>query len=164
MRALIPAATIAAAVTLAGCSEEPQQQNQTQQKQALTPGLYEARWTVSEIRSTDKTDPATELTVGATGSARGCVREGPVIDVALFAEGSDKCTPSNSYTRAGRINMQTECKREGESGPVMQTITGTSTADGFEGEISSSTYLSGVGDYSMVRTVTGRRIGECPAT
>lgn len=157
----IAAAT--AAVALAACSEEAPQQNQAQQAKALTPGLYEASWTVSELRSTDKTDPATKMTVGATGTSKGCIQEGPVIDLALFAEESDKCTPTTSYTRGGRINIQMHCTRPDEAGPVMQTITGTSTAQGFQGEINTSTYLTGFGDYSMVRTVTGKRVGECPA-
>ena len=160
MRGLtIVAATAAAA--LGACSEDAPQQNQAQQKTALTPGMYEATWTVSELRSTDKTDPATKLTVGTTGTARACIQEGPVIGLALFAEGDDECRPSNSYVRGGRINIQMQCKRPDEAGPVMQTVTGTSTAEGFEGEISTSTYLTGFGDYSMIRTVSGRRVGEC---
>jgi hypothetical protein len=161
MRGLMIAA--AAAGLLAGCSEQAPQQQQPQQKATLSPGLYEASWTVSELRSTDKTDPATKLAVGETGSAEGCIQQGPAIDMALFAEGSDQCTPSNSYARGGRINIQMKCKRSGDDGQVMQTVTGTSTAEGFEGEISTSTYLAGFGDYSMIRTVKGRRVGECPA-
>ena len=161
MRALTIAAVTAAAA-LAACSEDaPEQQNTAQQKASLSPGLYEASWTVTEIRSTDKTDPATKLEVGGTGSTKACVQQGPVIDVALFAEGSDTCMATNTYARGGRINIQMRCKREGEDGPVMQTITGTSTADSFEGDISTSTYLAGFGDYSMMRKVTGRRVGEC---
>lgn len=153
----------AAAVTLAACSEDAPQQNKAQPKAALAPGLYEASWSVTEIRSTDKTDPATKLTVGATGKAEACIQQGPVIDLELFAEGDDECKPSNSYVRGGRINIQMQCKRPNEAGPIMQTVTGTSTADGFQGEISTSTYLTGFGDYSMRRSVTGRRIGDCPA-
>ena len=150
------------AMALAACSEEPKQPP-PQQKAALTPGEYEASWTVTELRSTDKTDPATSLTVGATGNAKACIQEGPAVDVALFAERSDECTSTNSYVRGGRMNIQMRCKREGEAGPVMQTMTGTSTAEGFEGEISTSAYLTGFGDYSMIRSVTGRRIGDCPS-
>lgn len=163
MRGLTMVAAAVAAVTLAACSEDSPQQNKAQPKAALTPGLYEASWSVTEIRSTDKTDPATKLTVGATGKAEACIQEGPVLDLELFAEGDDECKPSNSYVRGGRINIQMQCKRPDELGPVMQTVTGTSTADGFQGEISTSTYLTGFGDYSMRRSVTGKRIGDCPA-
>lgn len=150
-----------AGVALAACSEQAPQ-NQAQPSKALTPGLYEASWTVTEVRSTDKTDPATKLTVGATGKAEACIMEGPAIDLELFAEGDDECKPSNSYVRGGRMNIQMQCKRPDEPGPVMQTMTGTSTAQGFQGEISSSTYLAGFGDYSMIRTVSGKRLGDCP--
>ena len=162
MRSSMIVAAIAA-MALAGCSEDAPKQPPAQQKAALSPGEYEASWTVSSLRSTDKTDPATKLAVGETGTVKACVQEGPVVDVALFAEGSDKCTPTNSYVRGGRMNIQMRCAREDEGGPVMQTMTGTSTADSFEGEISTSTYLAGFGDYSMIRTVTGRRVGNCPA-
>ena len=153
----------AAAVALAGCSEEAPAPQASQAKAALEPGEYEASWTVTEIRSTDKTDPATKLTVGATGSSKACIGQGPAIDLALFAEDGDECKPSNSYARGGRLNIQMQCKRENEAGPVMQTMTGTSTAGGFQGEISTSTYLTGFGDYSMTRTITGKRVGDCPA-
>ena len=162
MRGLTILAAVTA-VTLAACSEDAPQQNKSQAKAALTPGLYEASWSVTEIRSTDKTDPATKLTVGATGKAEACIQQGPVLDLELFAEGDDECKPSNSYVRGGRINIQMQCKRPDEAGPIMQTVTGTSTADGFEGEISTSTYLTGFGDYSMRRSVTAKRIGDCPA-
>lgn len=154
--------TAAAAAVVTSCSEGPaQQEAQAQQPGALAPGMYEASWTVTELRSTDKTDPATSQTVGATGTTKACVREGPVIDPALFAEDKDECRPTTSYARGGRLNLQMQCKRPDEAGPVMQTVTGTSTADSFEGEISTSTYLTGYGDYSMVRTVKGRRVGDC---
>ena len=160
-RSILIAAT---AVLLGACSEDaPQQQEGTQQRAALTPGEYEASWTVTEVGSTDKTEPATELTVGATGTARGCVAEGLVLDPALFAEGEDECTPTSSYVRDGRISIQMECRRPDEPGQVMQSVNATSTAESFEGEVSTSSYFSGFGDYSLTRTVTGRRIGECPA-
>lgn len=161
MRGLTMLAAVAA-VTLVACSEEAPQQNRVQTKAALTPGLYEASWTVTEVRSTDKTDPATKLTVGETGKAEACIQQGPVIDLELFAEGDDECKESNSYVRGGRMNIQMQCRRPEEPGPVMQTMTGTSTANGFQGEISTSTYLVGFGDYSMMRSVTGKRIGDCP--
>jgi hypothetical protein len=151
-----------AALGLAGCSGDPPKPQDQAQGAELAPGLYEASWTVTELRSTDKTDPATELTVGATGTAEACIGEGPAVDLALFAIESDECSPTTSYTRGGRINIQMQCKRANEDGPVMQTVTGTSTADGFQAEISTSTYFRGFGDYSMMRTITGQRTGDCP--
>jgi hypothetical protein len=153
----------ATAIMLAACSEEAPPQQQPQQRAALAPGEYEANWTVTEVRSTDKTEPASELTVGATGTTRGCVVQGPVIDPALFAESEDECTSTSSYARGGRISIQMECSRPDQPGPVMQSVNATSAAEAFEGEVSTSTYFSGFGDYSMIRTITGRRLGDCPA-
>ena len=160
MRRISIAAT--AVLLAAGCSGGTAPPPAETQKAALTPGLYEASWTVASVASTDRTEPATELQQGARGTARGCVREGGAIDPALFAEGKDECTASTSYARGGRLAMQLECRRPGGSGQVMESVNGTTTAQGFQAEVSSTTYLAGAGDYEMIRTVTARRTGECP--
>lgn len=162
MRNVLMAA--AAALVLAGCAEEAPQQQQEQAAPAKpTPGLYEASFTVSELRSTDNTAPATELAQGGTATASGCVAADGTIDPSLFAEAEDACTASSSYVSNGRISMQLECRRPGQSGQVMQSVNGTYTADALEGEVSTTTYLSGAGDYAMTRSFTARRTGECPA-
>jgi hypothetical protein len=152
----------AAAALLAGCSGEAPAPEPESESAALSPGLYEASWTVSSVRSTDRTEPATELKQDAKGTARACVDRTGAIDPSLFAEGDDECRPTSSYARGGRLALQMECSRPGGSGQVMQSVNGTTTADGFEAEVSTSTYLAGPGDYAMTRTVTGRRVGECP--
>jgi len=75
----------------------------------------------------------------------------------------DKCTIANPYVRNGRIGMDLTCTRKGQSGEVRQSVSGTFTADALDAEVSTTTYLSGTGDYAMTRTVTARRVGECPA-
>ncbi len=160
MRSLI--ITAAAAFILAGCSEEAPPPPPPEERAELTPGEYEIAWTVTELRSTDQATPATEISQDATGTSSGCVADAAVIDPALFAEADDECTASNSYARKGRINLQLSCKRPGDSGQVMLSVSGTSTADSLEGEISTTTYLAGQGDYAMKRSFTGRRTGECP--
>jgi hypothetical protein len=64
--------------------------------------------------------------------------------------------------RNGRISLDLSCKREGDSGEVRQSVSGTYTAAGFEAEVSTTTYLSAPGDYAMTRPFTGKRVGECP--
>lgn len=152
----------AAALAVAGCSEEAPAPEAKAEKAALTPGEYEISWTVASLGSTDKTTPATELAQGATGTARACVADGGEVDPALFALGDNVCTAENSYVRAGRISMQLDCRSESQPGQIMQSVTASSTADSLEGEVTTSTYLSGTGDYEMRRTFTGRRVGECP--
>ena len=162
MRKIIGA--LAACLVLAGCSEEaPQQQEDRQQRAALTPGEYEASWTVTQLGSTDESTPATAVAEDATGTTRACVAEGGEIAPALFAEAGDECSATSSFVRNGRISLQLECRRPDQQGQVLQSVNGTTTAEGFEAEVSTTTYFSGEGDYEMTRTVTGRRVGDCPA-
>lgn len=153
---------VTAALVLAGCSEEAPAPEPKAEKAALTPGEYEVSWTVAELGSTDKTTPATELAVGATGTARGCVADSGDLDPALFALAGHECTASNSYARGGRLSLQMECKSAEQPGQIMQSVSGTTTAETIEGEVTTSTYLAGAGDYEMRRTMTARRVGECP--
>lgn len=150
------------AVLVCGCSAEAPKEEQKAEKAPPAPGLYEASWTVANVASTDRTQPATELEQGSKGTARGCIGANGTIEPALFAEGEDTCTTSTAYVRGGRMAMQLECRRDGANGQVMQSVNGTTTADGFEAEVSSTTYLAGAGDYEMIRNVSARRTGECP--
>jgi hypothetical protein len=60
------------------------------------------------------------------------------------------------------MQMDLTCSREGTDGQVRQSVSGTFTADTIEAEVSTTTYLSGYGDYAMSRTFTAKRLGECP--
>ena len=97
-----------------------------------------------------------------TGTTTACVAADNAIDPALFAEDGDSCTIGNPYVRNGRLQMDLTCSREGADGQVRQSVSGTFTADSLEAEVSSTTYLSGYGDYAMTRTFTAKRLGECP--
>lgn len=159
---------VSAAALLAGsCSEAAPDAAQAEApakvSAALSPGQYEARWTVAAVKSTDNSTPSTALKPGASGTAAGCVSEGGEIDPAIFAEGEDSCTQSSSYVRNGRISVQMSCRRAGKIGSVMQSVDGNSSADSFDAEVSTSTYLDGSGDYHLVRKLTATRVGECRA-
>lgn len=158
----------ASAILLAGCGEEAPPPAQEAERAPPSPGLYELSWSDVEINSTDEGEPATgagegEAGAGAAFTDRTCVGEDGTIPLSAFAEAGDECTATSSFVRNGRISLQLECRREGQPGQVLQTVNGTSTAEGFEAEVSTTTYFSGTGDYEMSRTVTGRRVGECPA-
>lgn len=152
-----------AAILAGGCSQDAAAPVENKaESAALTPGLYEASWTVSAVSSTDRSPPSTELEQGATGTAQGCVGDDGTIDPSLFAEDGDECKATDSYVRTGRISMQLECSRPGENGQVMQSVNGSGNAEGIEAEVSTTTYLAAVGDYQMTRTLTAKRVGECP--
>ena len=161
MRGLINAA--GAAALLAGCGDGAPVKNEPETAASLEPGQYQADWKVASLRIVDKNPTAaTNLKQDATGRTTACVAEGGSIDPALFAEDGDTCTIGNPYVRNGRLNMDLTCTREGQDGQVRQSISGTFTADTIEAEVSTTTYLSGYGDYAMTRTFTAKRLGECP--
>lgn len=131
---------------------------------ALQPGEYEVAGTVKEVRSTDNSTPATPLKAGASLTAvRACVAADGKLDHKLLSENpGDTCKEDTAFVRNGRLNVQLNCQRSGKGG-IMQLANGTFKADSFEAEVLSSTFFGGTGDYSATRTLTGKRVGDCPA-
>ena len=163
MRIFSTMMTLGMAGALAGCgSGEPAAPKQAAAA-ALSAGLYEVSSEVTSLSSTDNTTPATAAKQGEKTSWRACVPADSKPSPELLAEPGDKCELKNSYIRNGRMSAQMSCTREGVSGQVMPAMMGSFTADGFEGDISTLTYFTGEGDYRLVRKVSARRVGECPA-
>jgi hypothetical protein len=153
----------AAGALLAGCGGETPVENEPEAATALEPGQYQADWKVASLRITDKNKTAaTNLKQDATGTTTACIAKDNAIDPALFAEDGDTCTIGNPYVRNGRLQMDLTCSRKGSEGQVRQSVSGTFTADSLDAEVSTTTYLSGYGDYAMSRTFTAKRLGECP--
>jgi hypothetical protein len=159
---------LAAATLLTGCSDDRANTAKPEEAKAnaLVPGEYEFTTKVDNIRSTDNTVPATNMKIAAEGeeSAKGrvCVGENGIIDPLTFAEAGDKCTPSNTYMRGGRMSLQYNCNRP-ERGQLTQTVDGNFTTDSFEAKVMTTSYFAGQGDYAMTRTLAGKRVGDCPA-
>lgn len=157
---------LAAAGLLAACSGDTAQEAKPEEKaDALQPGEYEVTDKVDQLRSTDNSTPSTATKVPVAGeaprTARICVGPDGELDPKIFAEAGDKCTPTGSYMRGGRLSFQFNCTRAGKGG-LSQLVDGKFTADSFEASVTSATYFSGPGDYSLNRTLTGRRVGDCP--
>ena len=165
MRGLALGAAAAAALTACGGGDASQQAEQaTARAAAMTPGEYELTVAVDALRSTDDSAPATDLQIGGEPAVkRACVAQDGTIAPAMFAEGADECTTTDSYVRNGRMSLQLKCVRSGKGGNVMQLVDGDFTADGFEAKVLGSTGFSGPGDYEITRTVKARRVGDCPA-
>lgn len=151
-----------AAILMSACSQEAPAPKEEATPTALQGGQYEASWKVASIRSVDKTTPATNLKQDASGTTLACIAADGTIDPALFAEDGDSCTAKNPYVRNGRIGLDLTCKRKGTNGEVRQSVSGSFKADTLDAEVSTTTYLAGAGDYAMTRTVTAKRVGECP--
>lgn len=156
-----------AAAVLASCSSDSAQEAKRQAKaESLQPGEYQVTDKVDELRSTDNSTPATPTRAAAPGeppaTVRTCVGADGAIDSKIFAEAGDQCASTGSYMRGGRLSFQYNCTRPGKGG-VSQLVDGKFTADSFEASVTSSTYFGGSGDYSLTRTLTGKRVGDCPA-
>ena len=152
---------IAAAGLLAACSESAPPPPKKERVNALKPGEYEIVAKVDALRSTDQTAPATQSKTGASKTSRICVPADGALDPATFTEAGETCTGADNYMRGGRMSLQYKCLRGGEQ--LTQTVDGSFTADSFTGKVMTATYFQGNGDYEMTRTVTARRVGDCPA-
>lgn len=156
-------ALVAAAALLAGCSEdEPAETGSEQVPAALNPGEYEVTTSVESLRSTDRTEPATKAKAdGKAYTHRACIASDGTVEPMMFGEAGDECRIDNAYARNGRLTLSLSCSRPDAPGTVAQSVSGTFAADGFETTVRTATYLTGAGDYAMVRKMTGKRVGEC---
>lgn len=149
---------------LAACSSEaPPAEAPAETAKALTPGEYEVSAKIEMLRSTDGATPATKAKLGDPPVlARACVAADGTMEPMMFGEAGDECKAENAYARNGRLNLQLSCTREGAPGQVLQTINGSFTSESFVAEATTGTYFTGLGDYSMKRTLAGKRVGDCP--
>lgn len=160
MRSIVLSMT--AAGLLAACSDNaPPAKPEKVRVDALQPGEYEVTATVDALRSTDKTTPATQSKAGASKTTRICVAADGALDPATFAEAGETCAGGDNYMGGGRMSLQYKCLRGGEQ--LTQAVDGSFTADSFTGKVMTATYFQGSGDYEMTRTMTAKRVGECPA-
>lgn len=150
---------------LTSCSSEaPPAEAAAETAKALTPGEYEVSGKIETLRSTDGGTPVTKAKLGDPPVlARACVASDGTMEPMMFGEAGDECKAENAYARDGRLNLQLSCTRQGAPGQVLQTISGSFTSEGFLAEATTGTYFTGLGDYSMKRTLTGKRVGDCPA-
>lgn len=161
MRTMISA--IAAAALLAGCSDNAPPPKPTEAAASqLKPGEYELSATVDSIRSTDQSTPATKSAAGGPASiTRTCVAADGTIPPSAFVEANETCVASDHYMSRGRLSLQFRCTRPVD-GMLTQSVDGNFTADSFTAKLFTASYFAGVGDYELRRSVTARRVGECP--
>ncbi|MBB3764514.1 DUF3617 domain-containing protein [Sphingomicrobium lutaoense] len=157
---------VLAGLGVAACDGAPapaSEENAPKQKaELLEPGLYEVSVTVDKLASADGAEPATPLEAGQELTKQVCVASEGISTPALYAEGDDDCALRNPYVRPGRFQSDLRCTRSGVSGQVNLSANGTYEAESFETDVRTLTALASTGDYAMSRTVTGRRVGDCP--
>jgi hypothetical protein len=147
---------------LAACGSEAPKPVEAATPKTLVAGDYEVSSEVTKLVSTDKTTPATSLKLGAKEVIRASVAADGTPDPKMFVEAGDKCTVTNSYARSGRLSVQYSCARAGK-GDLYANADGNFSADGYQALVTAGSSFSGDGDYSLTRTLTARRVGNCPA-
>ena len=154
----------AAALSLASCGSEAPVENKAKPEKAaqLTAGEYEVSIKVDAVRSTDQTTPATSLKVGGPATTvRTCVPADGAIDPKIFNEASETCAAMDTYMQRGRMMLQYKCTRP--QGQLTHSVDGDFTTEGFSAKVTTATYYAGSGDYELVRSYEGKRVGDCPA-
>ena len=150
------------AMTTAACGNGAPKPVEVEKPKTMVAGEYEVVSEVTKLASTDKSTPATKLKMGDKEVIRACVAADGTPDPAMFIEAGDTCTTTNSYLRSGRLSVQYSCKRPGK-GELYPNADGNFTADGYKALAMTATAFTGNGDYSLTRTLTAKRVGNCPA-
>lgn len=156
-------AAMTALVPLASCGEEAKPVAKKAPVAAFPAGEWEVNALTESLRSADGSTPATKHKVGVAETRKICSPLGPKPSTALFAEQGDDCKLDSDYAKNGRINMSMQCARAGR-GQVALTLDGKYDEQSFEVVAITGTYFTGSGDYALTQTLTGKRIGDCPAT
>ena len=151
-----------ALLALAGCGNKAPEPVAVKKPKTLVAGEYEVTSEVTKLASVDQSTPATKLKLGDKAVIRACVAADGTPDPAMFIEDGDKCTVTNSYLRSGRMSVQYSCNRAGK-GELYANADGNYTADGYKALVTGASAFSGDGDYSLTRTLTAKRVGDCPA-
>ncbi|MGZ8360546.1 MAG: DUF3617 domain-containing protein, partial [Allosphingosinicella sp.] len=89
-----------------------------------------------------------------------CVGEGQ-LPTDLFSGENFQCNYDNYYVRNGRLNVTLQCAREGLSGSVPMTVSGTFEENSLEYERDLRSVLASDGDVQIRSRVTARRTGAC---
>ena len=151
-----------ALVMLAGCGNGTAKPVAVEKPKTMVAGEYEVISEVTKLASTDKSTPATRLKMGDKETIRACVAANGTPDPKMFVEAGDNCTMTNSYARSGRLSVQYTCNRAGK-GELYANADGNFTADGYKAMVTAGSSFAGDGDYSLTRTLTAKRVGNCPA-
>ncbi|MEG3153820.1 DUF3617 domain-containing protein [Sphingomonas sp. RB1R13] len=148
---------------LAACDDAPKVDKRAGEAKQLTAGAYEVSAKLDTLAKADREAPATTAKVGDMTTLKGCVAADGTPEATLFIEPGDVCRATQSYSSGAILNIQYNCQRKGKSGSVNYSIDGQFTADGFTAKVTTGTSFISPDDYVANRSLTGKRVGNCPA-
>lgn len=160
------AITGALALALAACGgggETETEEAAADPVDTMLPGAFAITTEVTSLDSTDGGEPATNAEMGGTTTTNVCVGEDGLLPAAAFGEDGDNCTVENPYIRRGKVRQTLVCQRDGASGQIRLQVDAEFTGETLDGTVRSSTFFADDGDYSMTRTISAQRTGDCTA-
>ena len=145
----------------AACSGGGEENKAAEAADAMSAGQWEISSEVTDFRSTDKATPALKAAAGDKAAAPACIEAGKEDKppAAMFAGAGYECDYKDKYIRGGRLTATLDCERDALEGHIFMTVQGTYKGDSFEGTASTTSYLSGDGDFAMESKISGRRTG-----
>lgn len=156
MRAFAVIALLAAA----SCSDDSAE-NKAAPVATPPAGQWELTSQVTRFTATDNGTPRINTPVGTRATQSACVAAAGRLPTALFSGDNLTCTYGNYYVRNGTANTTLTCRREGLSGDILMTVSGTFGADNISLHRSVRTILTTDGDVQYEEDVTGHRTGAC---
>lgn len=161
MRALALIAVLSMPALVAACGEAPAENKAAPAAAALATGQWELTTEVTRFHQADNGTPKINTPQGTRTTASVCVGAGEQAPAEFFAGPDFTCTYPTYYARNGRINTTLNCRREGLSGDIPMTISGSFTADSVDYTRNTRSVLTSDGDVEIDARVTGRRTGDC---
>lgn len=157
-------AALGALVMLTACGGAAEAPKAKAGATELAAGEWTTNLEVTRVTVTDGDVSALKLAVGDKAEIKSCVGPGegkrPPATL-LVGEAAGECTYESIYLSRGRLNAGLQCRKEGLSGRVMPTVSGTYTADSVDATATITTVLSTPGDSDIEAKVTAKRTGDC---
>jgi hypothetical protein len=143
----------------AACSGGDEANNQSAAAPPVLPaGMWQTQFEVTKFYSPDKTTPALKAKTGDKEQDSTCIPASQSVQAVpgLFAGAGYSCTYQNSYIKDGTINATIACTRPELKGTINMSVSGDYTANSFEADVDTISYLAGPGNFRMNRKVKGK--------
>jgi hypothetical protein len=145
-------------LAVAACSGGDEANNQAAAPETMPAGTWQTSFEVTKFDSADKGTPALKAKVGDKEQGSACIPASRSVEATpeLFAGAGYSCTYQTSYIKQGMINANIQCTRPELKGTINMSVSGSYTADSFEAEVETNSYLAGPGNFRMTRKVKGK--------
>lgn len=162
---------LAAAISLAGCSEAPESRNMSVNEVAaelanvrISPGLWESTSEVLNVTAPNLPREVQNRMKGPSTTTRHCItpEQASRPDANFLATRQDNCAYRDFTMRAGRMQGTMVCSGDGMPGETTATMNGQYGSESYDMRMRME--MAGPADSTMTieTRASGRRLGDCP--